>query len=72
MLNIQELLELPADERIQLANELWDSVEQEVKASELTPAQIEELERRLADAKANPDDDLSWEEVKASLRARRA
>ena len=36
---------------------------------ELTQAQREELDRRLADHRANADDVVSWEEVEKSLDA---
>lgn len=36
----------------------------------LTQAQIEELERRLAEHEANPDAVVSWDEVKARALAR--
>jgi putative addiction module component (TIGR02574 family) len=37
---------------------------------ELTDAQRAELDRRIADLKANPDDYVTWEEVQASVRKR--
>jgi len=35
--------------------------------SPVTPAQRTELDRRLADHKANPDDVIPWEEIQSSI-----
>ena len=40
-------------------------------ADSLTAAHKEELDRRLADIEENPDDEMSWEEVKATMEAAR-
>ncbi len=61
---------LSVEERIELARELWDSVEYEIERSPLTEAQRTELERRLADSIARPDAVIPWEEVKARALAR--
>ncbi|MGQ0767155.1 MAG: addiction module protein [Gemmatimonadota bacterium] len=60
---------LSAAERIQLAEDLWDSIEPEDDALALTPEQRAELDRRLADLDANPGDAIPWEEVRAKLVA---
>ncbi len=64
---------LSVEDRLALAQEIWDSVTQEVEREPLTVAQRQELERRLADSIARPDAVTSWEEVKerALARARR-
>jgi len=61
---------LTVDERISLAQALWDSIAKEVEQAPLTPAQRQELERRLADSIARPDAVTPWEEVKARALAR--
>ncbi|MDH4173395.1 MAG: addiction module protein [Betaproteobacteria bacterium] len=58
---------LSVEERIALVEEIWDSI---AEATPLTPAQRRELDRRLQDHEANPDDAVSWEVVKASMAAR--
>jgi putative addiction module component (TIGR02574 family) len=64
---------LSVDDRLALAAELLDSVEAEAESAPLTPAQAEELSRRLADSIANPDAVAPWEEVyeRALARAKR-
>ncbi|MEX2198410.1 MAG: addiction module protein [Burkholderiales bacterium] len=58
---------LSVEERIALVEEIWDSI---AEATPLTQAQRRELDRRLQDHEANPDDAVSWEVVKASMAAR--
>lgn len=62
---------LSADERIALAEELFESAEQDRDPPPLTPAQITEIERRIAYSQANPGSGLPVEEVIAKALARR-
>jgi putative addiction module component (TIGR02574 family) len=66
---IRKLLELPADEKMELAQILWESVEPEDEARFLSIPdwQRQILDERLADIDRNPDDEQTWEEVKAEL-----
>ena len=70
---IQKLLELPADEKIELAQMLWESVEpeDEVRFLAIPDWQAKTLDERLADLDRNPDDEQTWDEVKAELRSSR-
>lgn len=61
---------LTGEERLELAHELWDSVEAERPPSSLTDVQRQELRRRAAEADADPDGGIPWEQVKAEARAR--
>jgi putative addiction module component (TIGR02574 family) len=61
---------LSVEDRIALAQALWDSVAQEVEQAPLTEGQRKELERRLADSIARPDAVTPWEEIKARALAR--
>jgi putative addiction module component (TIGR02574 family) len=61
---------LPRDVRVALVQEIWDSIAAETSAVPLSEAHRAELERRLADDEANPDDVIPWEEVKAKALAR--
>ncbi|MGH8655111.1 MAG: addiction module protein, partial [Gammaproteobacteria bacterium] len=58
------------EERLALVEELWDSIAADSAAIPLTDAQRAELDRRLADHEATPDDVVPWEEVKASITER--
>jgi putative addiction module component (TIGR02574 family) len=61
---------LSVEDRLALAQEIWDSVAQELERETLTAAQRQELERRLADSIARPDAVTPWEVVKARALAR--
>jgi len=54
-------------ERILLAEDLWDSVTAEQDAPSLTPAQQEELQRRLAAADRGEMSYSAWPDVKHRL-----
>jgi len=61
---------LSVEERLVLVEDLWDSIAEESAATPLTDAQRAELDRRLTEHEASPDDVVPWEEVKASITAR--
>jgi putative addiction module component (TIGR02574 family) len=61
---------LSAEDRLNLAQQLWDSVAEELESQPLTPAQRAELERRVALADADPGRGVPWETVRAEARAR--
>ena len=60
--------QLDVEARLSLIEEIWESIDDAEAASiSLSDAQEAELKRRLADADADPDDVISWEEVEKSL-----
>jgi putative addiction module component (TIGR02574 family) len=61
---------LSVEERLALVEELWDSIADSSADLPLTEAQRAELERRLAEHEANPDDVVSWEDIKTSIGGR--
>ena len=63
---------LNVDERLALVEEIWASICADAKVFPLTDQQRAELDRRVADDDAFPDDVVSWDEVKASVRSRMA
>ena len=65
---LADLLTLSPAERLQLAQDLWDSLPEE--AVPLTEEQVRELERRLADHDADPEAAIPCAEVRDRLRAR--
>ncbi len=58
---------LPLPERIYLAEALWESITDEGHEPPLTPAQAEELDRRLEEHRRNPQTGIPWHQVKAEL-----
>ena len=65
-----ELFKLSAAERLELVEELWDSIADEDTALALTDEQREDLERRLAEADADPAGGSPWDEVRERIRQR--
>ena len=68
---LSELLELPVEERLKLVEALWESVAECPEALELTDAQKQELDRRLAAYERDPDAGVLWAELKQRLLASR-
>ena len=67
---LQQASVLDLDEQIELVEAIWDCIVSRNAAPSLTEAQKIELDRRLADHLANPDDAIPWSEVKAAALAR--
>ncbi len=66
-LQVDQILQLPADERVAIAQEIWESVFEQPERVLLTDGQREELERRWQAFAENPDEGEPWEDVKRSL-----
>ena len=64
---LSEILQLSIAERIQLAEDIWDSIAAFPEALPLTDAQREELDRRLQAYAQNPDEVISWDELKEKV-----
>lgn len=59
---------LSISERIQLVEDLWDSIAAEAPGSiELSQRQREEIRRRIAEHDANPSSAVPWDVVRAEL-----
>lgn len=65
-----EVMKLSTAEKIELAYELWESISPGEEEFELTPEQIQELERRIAEHERDPGSAIPWEEVRDRLRAK--
>ena len=68
-LNIDDL---SIDERLQLLEQLWESLRETSGAVPLTDAQREELDRRLDDLERSGPEGIPWEEVQRQIRKRSA
>ena len=62
-----EISQLSIAERIQLAEDLWDSILEQQDELPLTDAQKQELDRRLENYQQNPAAGSTWEAVKQRL-----
>ncbi|PSB02813.1 addiction module protein [Merismopedia glauca] len=65
---LKEITALSVSDRIRLVQAIWDTIADEQVYSNLITSQQQELDRRIADYEANPDDVLTWEEIKASIK----
>jgi putative addiction module component (TIGR02574 family) len=65
---LKEITALSIEERIRFVQAILDSIAAEQAYPDFTEAQKRELDRRIADYDANPDNVLTWEEVKASIK----
>ncbi|MBI1913566.1 MAG: addiction module protein [Planctomycetes bacterium] len=59
---------LSVEDRIALVQEIWDSIAATPEHVPLTEAEKQLLDRRLADLDANPNNVLTWEEIKSRVR----
>lgn len=66
---VDKLLKLPAEERLEIAQVLWNSVDPEDEARFvcLPDWQLRVLQDRLADLERNTDDEQPWDQVKEEL-----
>jgi putative addiction module component (TIGR02574 family) len=62
--------QLSVDDRLALVGEIWNSITIESPRLPLSEATIQELKRREAEHLANPDDVISWEQVRDEALAR--
>lgn len=66
---LSQASQLSIPEQLELVEALWDGIAKHNAAPGPTAAQKAELDRRLADHEANPDDVVAWREVKAAALA---
>ena len=66
---LDQARQLSVEEQLELVEALWDDIARRNTVPPPTDAQKAELDRRLADHEANPDDVVPWSKVKASALA---
>jgi len=69
--SIDELRKLPLPERLELVEDLWDTIAADAGKLLLTEAQVAELDRRLAAHDADPNEGVSWPELRDRLQKSR-
>ena len=69
--SLPEITQLSAAERIQLVEDIWDTIAAEPEAVALTEAQKQELDQRLDDYHANPQAGSSWQEVRQRIQGQK-
>ncbi|MBJ6983747.1 addiction module protein [Luteimonas sp. MC1750] len=61
-------MKLSVSERIQLAEDIWDSIPAEnPDAVTLTPVQLQEIRTRLDEHERDPSSAVAWDEVRSEL-----
>ena len=66
-----EVLSLSVPERIQLVEDIWDTIAEVPEEIGLTDDQKAELDRRLSAYHQNPDEGSPWGMVRERIRGRR-
>jgi putative addiction module component (TIGR02574 family) len=66
---ITELKSLPIPERLQLVEDLWDSIASDQSALPDDPQVVEEVRRRRASFEAKPSSGLTWDQMKKRIRS---
>jgi putative addiction module component (TIGR02574 family) len=67
---LNQIVALDIQDRIRLVQGILDSIAAEQVDTDLTEPQQRELDRRIDDYEANPDEVMTWAEVKASIKTR--
>ena len=68
--NVASVFELSPAEKLQLVEDLWNDLAACPEDVPVQDWQIEELKRREAEMKKNPNSWLSWDQVKKNARSR--
>ena len=67
--HLKELLALSIDDRIELVEELWDSIETELEASPISDDLRAEIDRRIAEYEADPSKSVSYAEARRRIKS---
>ena len=68
MTEIKKILQMSVDERIHLVQTIWDSIAMETETSPISNDHKVILEERLKAHQENPDEIISWNEVKKAAK----
>lgn len=64
---MSEILELSQAERIQLVQDIWDSIAELPDTFTLNQEQKDEIDRRIERLDQNPQSGISWESLKTRI-----
>lgn len=67
-ISVDEILTLPADQRLRIVEAIWDSIAAEPDAVPVTEAQKREIEARLEEYRRDPSIAIPWEAARTRLR----
>jgi putative addiction module component (TIGR02574 family) len=66
----EDILNMSISERIQLVEDIWDSITEVPEAISLTDTQKKELDHRLDSYHNNPKEGSPWEQVRKRIQKR--
>jgi len=66
-ISASDIAEMPVQQRIQLVEDIWDSIAEIPEAVEIPAWHKQELEKRLEAYHANPNEGSPWSEVKKRI-----
>ena len=67
--HLKQLLALSLDDRIELVEELWESIEKELETSPIPESVKMEIDRRFAEYDADPSKSVSYAEVRRQMKS---
>ncbi len=67
---LTEIKSMSVDDRIHLIQAIWETIVEDQAPPELSEAQKKELSRRIAELDADPNNVLTWEQIKAHVKGR--
>ena len=69
MCNKEQLLNLPVDEKLELVEALWDSIDNDTIVKKFAKQEIEEeVDKRINKITKDPKSLISWEDVKTKMK----
>ncbi len=64
---VAEIIELSVAEKIQIVEDIWDSISNTPEELSLSEDEKMELDKRLESYRKNPDEGVEWETLKKNL-----
>lgn len=65
----EQILDLTVEERLELLDVIWSTLDDQSAASEITDAFANELDRRYQEHRRDPEASIHWDELRAKLDA---
>ena len=66
-MQVSEILQLSVAERLQIVEDIWDSIGKTPEELSLSENEKLELDKRLESYRQNPDEGIEWETLKKNL-----
>ena len=66
-MQVSEILQLSVAERLQIVEDIWDSIVESPDELALSAREKLELDKRLENYRENPDEGIEWETLKKNL-----